>query len=253
MNLKNEIEIDEGVEIKNDQWFRQLMPRYLGYTKVDYTEAWFLNGDKYRGGSVFDFANNHACSCAYGYTDSKFDTHDFKRNMTMQNILQGQSSPCTDEMRDFECYFRLRQYDAFDLSVENVAKDGCTACYGIGQDLWPLTEDELIDTLTRSMGDNEDCTPKQGYHKSNKRNEIYRCEEGDNLNGIIAFTEANGETDYECGFYLYADSNGHRYINPDITTFVNTPIILVSVFDYVQTLLKLVRIVILSMTVMLMT
>ena len=173
--------------------------------------------------------------------------------MTKQNNLQSWSGPCTDEMQDFECYYFLRQLDALDLSIENFAKDGCTACYGIGQDLWPLTEDELIDTLTRSMGDNEDCTPKQGYHKSNKRNEIYRCEEGDNLNGIIAFTEAKVETDYECGFYLYADSNGYRYINPDITTFVNTPIILVSVFDYVQTLLKLVRIVILSMTVMLMT
>ena len=228
MNLENEIEIDEDVEIKNDQWFRQLMPRYLGYTKVDYTEAWFLNGDKYRGGSVFDFANNHACSCAYGYTDSKFDTHDFKRNMTMQNILQGQSSPCTDEMRDFECYFRLRQYDAFDLSVENVAKDGCTTCYGIGHDLWRLTEDELINTLTRSMGDNEDCTPKQGYHKS-KKNEIYRCEEGDHLNGIIAFTEANGETDYECGFDLWEPWFIHG-------RWFDNPIILVSFFDKVNTL-----------------
>ena len=71
------------------------------------------------------------------------------------------------------------------------------------------------------MGDNEDCTPKQGYHKS-KRNEIYRCEEGDHLNGINAFTEANGETDYECGFY--------EYTNPNNLYFDNYPIILVSFF-----------------------
>ena len=226
MNLENEIEIDEGVEIKNDQWFRQLIPRYLdSYSNFDYSVAWFMNGNKYRGGRVFDFANNYACSCATGYIDSKFDTPDFKRNMTIQNNLQGRSGPCTDEMRDFECYFHLRQYDNFDLSIENVAKDGCTHCYGIGQELWPLTEDQLINTLTRSMGDNEDCTPKQGYHKS-KKNEIYRCEEGDHLNGIIAFTEANGETDYECGFDLFEPVHNRFDI----------PIILVSFFDKVNTL-----------------
>ena len=130
-------------------------------------------------------------------------------------------------MEDLECYYYSRQYDPFDLSIENVAKDGCTECYGIGQELWPLSKDQLIDTLTRSMGDNEDCTPKQGYHKS-KQNEIYRCEEGDHLNGIIAFTEANGETDYECGLDLlptphYMDNKlGH-------------PVILVCFFDYVYT------------------
>ena len=191
MNLENEIEIDEDVEIKNDQWFRELMPRYESYRNFDYSAAWFLNGSKNGGRTVFDFANNNNCSCATDITDSKFDTPDFKRNLTIQNNLLGRSGPCP-EMRDFECYFLLREYDGFDLSIENVAKDGCTTCYGIGHELWPLTEDQLINTLTRSMGDNEDCTPKQRYHKSNKRNEIYRCEEGDNLNGIIAFTGANG-------------------------------------------------------------
>ena len=223
MNLENEIEIDEGVEIKNDQWFRQLMPTYdriprfdsnFDYSVFDY--------------SMFEYANNNACSCAAGYTDSKIDNPDFKRNMTIHINLQGFSSPCTNDMRDFECYFYLRQWDDFDLSIENIAKDGCTTCYGIGHDLWRLTEDELINTLTRSMGDNEDCTPKQGYHKS-KRNEIYRCEEGDHLNGIIAFTEANGETDYECGFDLWEPWFIHG-------RWFDNPIILVSFFDKVNTL-----------------
>ena len=127
-------------------------------------------------------------------------------------------------MQDFECYYYLRANDNFDVSIENVAKDGCSYCYGVGQELWPLSEDQLIDTLTRSMGDSEDCTPKQGYHKS-IQNEIYRCEEGDHSNGIMAFTEANGQTDYQCGLYY----------SPNYIEVVgdNDPIILVSFFDYV--------------------
>ena len=80
MNLENEIEIDEGVEIKNDQWFRQLMPRYESNfdSNFDYSATWFLNGSKNGGRTVFDFANNYACSCATGYTDSIFDNPDFE-------------------------------------------------------------------------------------------------------------------------------------------------------------------------------
>ena len=228
MNLENEIEIDEDlVDIKNDSWFRELMPRYDYYNSgpyVDYSNEWFLNGNKYRGGVVFDVANNNACSCAIGYIDSTIDTAEFKRNLTIQNNLRGWFDPCTDEMQDFECYYYLRANDNFDLSIENVAKDGCSYCYGVGQELWPLSEDQLIDTLTRSMGDSEDCTPKQGYHKS-IQNEIYRCEEGDHSNGIMAFTEANGQTDYQCGLYY----------SPNYIEVVgdNDPIILVSFFDYV--------------------
>ena len=110
-----------------------------------------------------------------------------------------------DNMDDEEkalCEFKLSEFDFYDLSIENVAKDGCTVCYGVGPELWPLSKNQLKDTLTRSMGNNEDCTPKQGYHKS-RRNEIYRCEEGDHLNGIIAYTEANGVTGYECGFFAW--------------------------------------------------
>ena len=224
MNLENAIEIDEDVvEIKNETWFRSLIPRY-DYLNVPYLVEWFLNGNKYTGGAVFHFANNNDCSCANYYIDSTIETPEFKRNLTIQNNLQGWSGPCTEEMEDFECYYNLRANDNFDLSIENAEKDGCTTCYGIGHELWPLTEDQLIDTLTRSMGDNEDCTPKQGYYKS-KQNEIYRCEEGDHLNGIIAFTEANGETDYECGMDLLTP----RHIDSHLCY----PIILVCFFDYV--------------------
>ena len=222
MNLENEIAIDEDVvEIKNDTWFRELVPKYTQLINFDYSAEWFLNGSKYAGGAVFAFADYNACSCAIDYIDSTIDTADFKRNLTIEYNLRGWFEPCSDKMEDFECYYHLRQNDLFDLSIENVAKDGCTRCYGFGEELWPLSEDQLIDTLTRSMGNNEDCTPKQGYHKS-KRNEIYRCEEGDHLNGINAFTEANGETDYECGFY--------EYTNPNNLYFDNYPIILVSFF-----------------------
>ena len=46
----------------------------------------------------------------------------------------------------------------------------------------------------------EDCEPRTGYHRSRK-NEIYRCETESELNGVLAFTEASGDTDYSCGFY----------------------------------------------------
>ena len=46
----------------------------------------------------------------------------------------------------------------------------------------------------------EDCEPKTGYHRS-LRNEIFRCETGSESNGVLAYTEANGDTDYSCGFH----------------------------------------------------
>ena len=46
----------------------------------------------------------------------------------------------------------------------------------------------------------EDCEPKTGYHRS-LRNEIFRCETGSESNGVLAYTEASGDTDYSCGFY----------------------------------------------------
>ena len=45
----------------------------------------------------------------------------------------------------------------------------------------------------------EDCEPRTGYHRSLK-NEIFRCETGPESNGVWAFTEAGGDTDYSCGF-----------------------------------------------------
>ena len=205
--INSDIEVDKDmVEVKNDQWFRELMPEYVELANLDYSADWFTKQNKYTGGSVFYFANSEACSCAQGLIDSTIETSEFKRNMTVQQNLHGWSGPCSDKMEDFECYYHLRQYDNFDLSIENVAKDACTECYGIGPDLWPLSENQLIDTLTRSIGDNEDCTPKKGYHRS-KRNEIYRCQEADHSNGIMAFTEANGQTDYECGFDSWINAN----------------------------------------------
>ena len=194
-------------------------------TNFEYSVEWFNKQRDTNVPGVFSYAFNGACSCATEFIDSTIDTADFKRNMTIEYNLAGLSGPCTDEMQDFECYYRLRKNDNFDLSIENVAKDGCSYCYGVGQELWPLSEDQLIDTLTRSWGDNEDCTPKQGYHKSNKY-EIYRCEEGDQSNGIMAFTEANGQTDYQCGLNL----------NYSPRRIEDVPIILVSFFDYVSKL-----------------
>ena len=45
----------------------------------------------------------------------------------------------------------------------------------------------------------EDCQPRTGYHRS-LENEIFRCEIGPETNGVLAFTEAGGDTDYSCGF-----------------------------------------------------
>ena len=60
-----------------------------------------------------------------------------------------------------------------------------------------------MSTLTRSEGDKlihyDDCSPKTGNHKS-YRHEIYRCEGGDDKVGVMAYTEANSNTHYECGF-----------------------------------------------------
>ena len=176
----------------HDRWY----PEYYGYP--EYNEE------------IFDYAHNKTCSCSRGWTDSTIETQDFQIKRKIELNLTDQSWPwinglgCNDEMEESECYFYLRQYDAFDLSIENVAKDGCIVCYGVGPDLWPIHQDQLMKRLTRSDGDKlihyEDCSPKSGYHKS-RLNEVYRCEGGDDKVGVMAFTEANGGTDYECGYH----------------------------------------------------
>ena len=57
----------------------------------------------------------------------------------------------------------------------------------------------MLERITRSEGSLEDCEPRTGYHRS-LENEIYRCETGLESNGVLAFTEAGGDTDYSCGF-----------------------------------------------------
>ena len=193
------------VEVVDDLWFREQMPVYLAGIKIrdfSYTDERFTKNDSYMSSNmnnVFSYAHNEPCSCASGYIDSIIETPEFKRNLTYNRDLRDilKLGPCTDAMEDYECYFEMRKWDDFDLLIENVSKDGCIKCYSFGPNLWPSSENQLIDMLTRSMGDNEDCSPKQGYHKSTY-NEVYRCETAD-INGVLAFTEADGGTDYVCG------------------------------------------------------
>ena len=206
--IQSKNEVDKGmVEVKNDLWFRDQMPEYIAgvnYKDFTYTDERFTKNDSYLMGSnmnnVFSYANNEPCSCAFEYIDSTIGTDEFKINLTYNNDLRDTSKygPCTVAMEDYECYYEMRKLDTFDLLIENVAKDGCIKCYSMGSNLWPKLENQLIDMLTRSFGDDKDCSPKHGYHKST-RNEIYRCEPADHINGTIAFTEADGETGYECG------------------------------------------------------
>ena len=200
--LKAKDNIDRNlVETMDDLRFRALVPRYRPLSpKWNYTDissAWGLVQQ------VFYYANDEPCSCASDYVDSKFaDTH-FKMNFTMEaNLMDFFFHRCDEKMTDTECNYHQRDHDKFDLSIENHQKDGCTVCYGIGPNLWLISEDKLIQTLTRSQGGDEDCKPKKGFHKSS-RNEIYRCEQAEGLTGVIAFTEANGDTDYECGYYWH--------------------------------------------------
>ena len=128
-------------------------------------------------------------------------------------VIEDETSPyghCQNNTKDLERYYNSRRNDYFDLSIENAARNGCTVCYGVGKHLWPLAENELLKTLTRSDSDEEDCEPKPGYHKS-KLFEIYRCEEGDDVTGVMAYTEANGETDYKCGYYSHEFGDGGQW------------------------------------------
>ena len=196
---ENEIKSDL-VEAKNG-YFKQLIPWF---------ENWHAEYSYYAGNGyydyneeIFDFAHNGTCSCAMGLIDSTIETENFKIKRKLEFNLNGQPWPCNDDMEETECHYKLRQHDTFDLFIENVAKDACIVCYGVGPNLWPIPKDQLMSTLTRSEGDKlihyDDCSPKPGYHKS-RFNEVYRCEGGDDKVGVMAFTEANGNTDYYCGF-----------------------------------------------------
>ena len=203
MQIQNENVIDEGlVEVKNHH-FKQLIPWYSH--EWHYYDHYYdvKNGFYEYGETIFDYAHNNKCSCATGWVDSTIGSQDFKMKLTIESSLTDQSGLCNDDMEDAECYYQIRQHDPFDLSIENVAKDACVVCYGVGPQLWPIPEDQLMNAITRSEGDKlihyDDCSPKSGYHKS-RRNEVYRCEGGDDEVGVMAFTESNGNTDYDCGF-----------------------------------------------------
>ena len=204
MQIRNEDKIDgDLVEVENGH-FKQLIPWY--------EHAWYDHYNRYDNDyynydeAIFDYAHNETCSCATGFIDSTIETQDFQIKNKLELNLTGQSWPCNDDMEESECYYKLREYDNFDMYIENVAKDGCVYCYGVGPDLWPIQQNQLMKRLTRSDGDKlihyEDCSPKSGYHKS-RGGEIYRCEGGDDKVGVMAFTEANGDTYFECGYFGY--------------------------------------------------
>ena len=211
-------------ELENGKPFKELFP---WYTEIQSTYS-TLNSWKHDW-DIFYFANNESCSCSNGRIDSSHATADFKMKYKNHLNLVGwpahfwddpyQSyyiSPCTDEMKDVECLFSMREHDVLDLFIENDAKDTCIQCYGVGPDLWPISKAELFQRLTRTENDIEDCKPKLGYHKSHN-GEIYRCEAGNDLNGIISFTEADGSSDYNCGFVHWNGVNevllGHENYN----------------------------------------
>ena len=188
------------IEIENDRRFREFYPRY------EYSHA-YSSDDYYNDEThIFNAANNEPCSCASERIDSVYKTADFKMMFMIDDANFIEWYHCTDKMEDFECYYHMRQDDVFDLFIETVTKDGCTKCYGVGPDLWPISDDQLLKRLTRAESDIEDCTPRPGYHKSHK-GEIYRCEAGHDSKGIIAFTEADGTFDYYCGFEDWSRSD----------------------------------------------
>ena len=238
LNYESADEIDKNladsmVETVNNQWFRELASDYWRITMQDNQRNYSEMPDWWLDREVFNHANDEPCSCAFDYIDSRFEDPVFKMNLTMTQILRGRPSYCTDKMTDIECYYYLRRSDSFDLSIESYAKDGCIPCYSIGPNLWPLSEDKLIKTLTRSRGDMNlpaymsYCTPKQGYHKS-RQFEIYRCQQAEGVAGIMAFTEANGDTDYECGFRGSTNTLSiMSFVNASRRVHMN-PIILVS-------------------------
>ena len=231
--IHNEKEIDEDlIEVNSDIWYRPIVPQYgSAGESFDYSDERFKTG---QNEYIFNYAHsNNVCSCASSYKDFTFGTAEYEmffKNKSLEYTIgnYGSFGCWKDNMEDFECYYYTRDFDNFDLWIESAKKDGCVQCYGVGSNLWPLPEHELINTLTRFEGDNDYCTPKHGYHKSRK-NEIYRCEEGNGATGVIAFTEANGNTDYECGYTIptYA-----AFRAPDAREIMEKrrPILLVSLF-----------------------
>ena len=231
--ISNHGAIDKDlVDVEDDTWFREIVPQYgsAGAT-FDYSDERFKTG---QNEYIFMYAHNdNACSCASNNKDYAFGTAEYERffkNKTLEWHLgnHGTFGCWNDNMEDFECYYYTRDFDNFDLWIENVAEDSCIECYGVGSDLYPTPKKELLNTLTRSDGGYEDCTPKQGYHKSRK-NEIYRCEEGDGVTGVKSFTEASGWTDFECGYTIptYA---AFRAPDPRETMEKRRTILLVSFF-----------------------
>ena len=85
-----------------------------------------------------------------------------------------------------------------------------------------------MNLLTRSQGSDEDCEPIEGYFKS-KRDEIYRCESGNDENGVMAFTEATYDNEFDCGLddsYLNTFWNYNFDIGyPNPLTLVSKPIV----------------------------
>ena len=113
------------------------------------------------GRDMFSSANNAGCSCSHEFPDSEIGKQAFQTDLSVTrkvpNAQKLMLKYCQDNMNDTECYYYFRQHDRFDLSIENVAKDGCTVCYGVGPHLWQIPKDELLKTLTRADG------KKQGF------------------------------------------------------------------------------------------
>ena len=116
------------------------------------------------GRDKFNSANNAGCSCSHEFPDSEIGNKAFQTDLSVTrkvpNAQQYMLKYCQDNMDDTECYYYFRQHDRFDLSIENVAKDGCTVCYGVGPHLWQIPEDELLKTLTRSNGEKQGSTDR---------------------------------------------------------------------------------------------
>ena len=220
--IRNTDAIDQNlVVIKDGIIFEGLYPLYMdiNHEYFDYEEANKYN-KAYHRSPIFDYANDEVCSCATGKIDSVYGESDFRTKQMIETNLTGYDI-CTQNIEDYECDYFMRQNDIFDLFIENKAQDGCTLCYGVGKNLWPLTKDQLIDTLTNQG----DCIPKQGYHKSQK-GEIYRCEAGNDKKGVMAFTEADGQTDYQCGLGTYSTA---EYLMNNYDHYYDiSPIIMVS-------------------------
>ena len=228
--------LDEDlVEVRNGYW-KRLIPFYETlHQNLHYYDYHGYEFHPEYDFEIFNYAYNDTCGCANGLIDSTIGTHDFqiksKIEINLGPHLHTHDLPC-DDVNELDCYYKTRQYEPFDLAIENVAKDRCILCYGVGPNLWPIQRDQLMERLTRSNGDKlihyEDCSPKSGYHKS-RNNEVYRCEGGDDKVGVMAFTEANGDTDFNCGFHGW-------WINSDDVLRYNNdmyPVFTVRVFYFI--------------------